>query len=90
MQYVSAIVTQTYSDWSVAPLHTPPEKLYLRLERRQEAIHIWYKSTPDDEAMLLRLAYVPAKPDVQVGLMCASPDGKGYDVTFEDYRLTAT
>ncbi len=25
--------------------------------------------------------------EVQVGIKCASPEGDGYDVIFEDYRL---
>lgn len=40
VQNLSAVVTHDYSDWSVIPLTQPPEVLRLRVERRQEAIHI--------------------------------------------------
>lgn len=42
VQNLSAVVTHNYSDWSVIPLIHPPEVLQLRVERRQEAIHISY------------------------------------------------
>ena len=71
---------------SVIPISHPPEVLRLRVERRQEAIHISYLDESGPFRML-RLAYLPAEM-IQVGLMCASPDGDGFEVTFEDYRLS--
>jgi regulation of enolase protein 1 (concanavalin A-like superfamily) len=85
VQNLSAVVTHDYSDWSVIPLTHSPETIQLRVERRNEAIHI---SHYDEVAGLtmFRLAYLPAET-MQVGLMVASPDGDGFEVTFEDYRL---
>jgi len=86
VQHLSAVVTRQYSDWSMIPLNTPPTSLQLRVERRKEAIHISYL----DESLQykpFRLAYFPDTSSVQVGLMCASPDGNGYEVVFEDYQL---
>jgi regulation of enolase protein 1 (concanavalin A-like superfamily) len=34
------------------------------------------------------MAYFPVEQDIQVGIMCASPQGNGYEVIFEDYKLT--
>jgi hypothetical protein len=59
----------------------PPEVLQLRVERRQEAIYISYL----DEAgscNRFRLAYLPAET-LQVGLMCASPDGDRFRIMFD-------
>lgn len=86
LQNLSAVVTHNYSDWSVIPLLQPPEVLRLRVERRQEAIHISYLDKAGS-CNRFRLAYLPAET-LQVGLMCASPDGDGFEVTFEDYRLS--
>ncbi len=85
VQNLSAVVTHDYSDWSVIPLTHSPETIQLRVERRNEAIHI---SHYDEVAgfTMFRLAYLPAET-MQVGLMVASPDGDGFEVTFEDYRL---
>jgi len=86
VQNLSAVVTHEYSDWSVIPLSDPPEVLRLRVERRQEAIHISYLDE-SGQFRMLRLASLQAEA-IQVGVMCASPDGDGFEVTFEDYRLS--
>jgi hypothetical protein len=33
------------------------------------------------------MAYFPDVPELQVGIMCASPQGDGYEVVFKDYQL---
>lgn len=86
IQHMSTVVTHDYSDWSVTPLTTPPASLRLRLERRQDAVHISYADA-NLKYTLLRLAYFPIVPEIQVGIMCASPDGDGYEVVFDDYHL---
>ena len=85
VQNLSAVVTHEYSDWSVIPVTTPPVFLQLRLERRNEAIHISYLE--ETQYKMIRLAHFPVGRDVQVGIMCASPEGDGFEVVFEDYRL---
>jgi uncharacterized protein len=86
VQNLSAVVTHDYSDWSVMPLLKSLTSLRLRVERRKEAIHISYLDENSKYA-LLRLAYFPLVPEVQVGIMCASPEGDGYEVVFDNYRL---
>ncbi|XGV98441.1 MAG: DUF1349 domain-containing protein [Leptolyngbya sp. BL-A-14] len=86
IQQLSAVVTNDYSDWSVAPLIPAPASLRLRIERRQETVQIFYANA-NSNYTLLRLAYFPIAPEIQVGIMCASPEGDGYEVTFDDYRL---
>lgn len=86
VQHLSAVVTHDYSDWSVTPLLTPLSPLRLYVERRKEAIRISYVDANSKYA-LLRLAYFPVMQEVQVGIMCASPEGDGYEVVFDNYRL---
>lgn len=86
VQNLSAVVTHDYSDWSVTPLPKPLTALHLRVERRKEAIHISYLDANSNYA-LLRLAYFPIVPELQVGIMCASPEGSGYEVVFDNYQL---
>ena len=83
MQNLSAVVTHNYSDWSMIALPNPPEVLNLRVERCQEAIHISYQ---DDSLSykLFRLAYLPSNK-IQAGIMCASPEGNGFEVSFERF-----
>ncbi|MGB3509311.1 MAG: GH92 family glycosyl hydrolase, partial [Microcoleaceae cyanobacterium] len=86
VQQASAVVTREYSDWSVMPLRENPESIWLRLKRSGETVEVEY-SLDGESYSLLRLAYLTTANQLQVGLMCASPDGEGFSVTFEEFRL---
>lgn len=86
IQNVSAVVTRDYSDWSVVPLPQNPPFLWLRLKRENEAIEISY-SKDGEKYIMLRMAYFPPIETVRVGLMCASPQSDGFDVTFEEFKI---
>ena len=86
IQYVSAVVTNEFSDWSVAPLAGNPPALWLRVVRKVEAVEIFY-SLDGQAYTLLRIAYLPPAPSMAVGIMCAAPDGHGFEVTFENLRI---
>jgi uncharacterized protein len=75
----SAVVTDRYSDWSVAPL---PKEGVVGFELRREGgtILVSYR-TGERSWTLLRVAPFPAGA-ADVGVMCASPDGGGFDVRF--------
>jgi regulation of enolase protein 1 (concanavalin A-like superfamily) len=85
VQQASAVVTREYSDWSVAPLAANPPAIRLRVVRRGAALEVSY-SFDGTAYTLLRLAYLAEGP-LQVGPMCASPDGAGFDVTFAGFTV---
>lgn len=87
VQNVSAVVTRDVSDWSVVPLAQSPTSLWLRLQRQAEAIEIQY-SLDGDQYHMLRLTYLSNAATLQVGLMAASPQGDGCDITFEGFKIT--
>lgn len=84
---LSAVVTHGYSDWSFTPLLDYPQVLHLRVERQKEAIHLSYLDQ-NSHYVNFRMAYFPVSSEIQVGIFCASPEGAGYEVIFEDYQLT--
>jgi regulation of enolase protein 1 (concanavalin A-like superfamily) len=86
VQYVSAVVTNDFSDWSVAPLAGSPPSIFLRAIRKAEAVEIFY-SLDGKDYTLLRIAYLLPAPAMDVGVMCAAPDGHGFDVTFDDFQV---
>jgi regulation of enolase protein 1 (concanavalin A-like superfamily) len=86
VQQVSAVVTREYSDWSVVPLSYNPASLWLRLRRQGPAIEIQY-ALDGVHYQLLRLAYLSPAEAMDVGLMCASPEGPGFSVTFENFII---
>lgn len=86
VQQVSAVVTRDFSDWAVVPLPQNPPALWLRLTREKEAVQIFY-SLDGENYTMLRMAYFPPIALAEVGLMCASPDGDGFAVTFENFEV---
>jgi len=88
VQNVSAVVTREVSDWSVVPRQDSPKTVWLTLLRKGDYVEIQY-SFDNKDFKMLRLAYFPPTPGkkVQIGLMCAAPDGKGFPVTFEDFSV---
>jgi hypothetical protein len=87
VQHASAVVTRDYSDWSVLPLPQNPPALWLRVTRKEGSVEVHY-SLDGKQYALLRVAYLAPGP-VQVGLMCASPDGPGFTTTFEGFAVHA-
>lgn len=85
VQQASAVVTRHYSDWSVVPLRENPAACFLRVKRMAEAVEIFY-SLDGKQYSLLRMAYLTEAEALQVGLMCASPQGEGFSVVFEGFR----
>ena len=88
VQYVSAVVTRGFSDWSVVPLPGSPAALWLRLVRTGPAIEISYALDGSNYTML-RLTYLTEAERVQVGPMCAAPQGPGFPATFEQFSVQA-
>lgn len=86
-QHVSAVVTRDFSDWSVVQLADRPASLWLRVTRKAEAVQIFY-SLDGKTYTLLRMAYLKPSAVTQVGPMCASPDGGGFEVIFRDFTVT--
>jgi regulation of enolase protein 1 (concanavalin A-like superfamily) len=86
VQHVSAVVTREYSDWSVIALPHNPAAIWLRVTRKAEAVEIFY-SLDGVHYTMMRLAYLTPVGVLQVGPMCASPDGGGFDVRFEGFNV---
>ncbi len=86
VQQASVVVTRDYSDWSVVPLPQNPAAIWLRVSRHGDALEIHY-SLDGQAYTMLRLAYLTLEERLQVGLMCCSPDGSGFDVTFQEWKL---
>jgi uncharacterized protein len=84
---LSAVVTRDFSDWSVLPASGElSEGVQLRIKREGTAFTVHY-ALRRGSFDLLRLAYLPAEARVQVGPMCASPEGDGFETRFSGFRL---
>lgn len=84
---VSTVVTHHTSDWSVTTLEKVPPFIWIKAIRRLDAVEIFY-SLDDKTYTLARNAYLKDNQPVLVGLMAASPDGSGFEATFENFKVT--
>jgi regulation of enolase protein 1 (concanavalin A-like superfamily) len=87
VQYISAVVTRDYSDWSVVKLSAPIRSLRLRATQKGGSIIVEYDIGTGVWTML-RTTFLSSAPVLQVGRMAASPDGPGFDVQFHKFSIT--
>ncbi len=83
---LSVVVTHHTSDWSVIALERPVEYVWIKAVRRRDAIEIFY-SFDDQTYTLMRNAWMQENTPVQIGPMAACPDGKGFQATFEHFKV---
>lgn len=83
---LSTVVTHKTSDWSVIVLDKPVPYVWIKAVRRLDAVEIFY-SFDDKEYVMMRNAWLQDNTPVHVGLMAASPDGNGFNATFEHFKV---
>ena len=83
---LSAVVTHHTSDWSVIRLDRAVPFIWIKAVRRLDAVEIYY-SYDDQTYTLMRIAWLQDNTPVQVGLMAASPDGQGFQASFEHFQV---
>lgn len=83
---LSTVVTHTTSDWSVIELDKPVEFVWIKAVRRLDAVEIFY-SFDDKHYTMMRNCWLQDNTPVMVGMMAACPDGKGFKVTFSDFKI---
>ncbi|MBP2471439.1 regulation of enolase protein 1 (concanavalin A-like superfamily) [Crossiella equi] len=86
-QWLSAVATREYSDWSVLPAPDGLREVSLELERKGDTVTVRYGVDGAKPETMLRLAYLPPKRPAWIGPMCCSPDGTGFTATFTDFEL---
>ena len=84
---ISAVVTRDFSDWSVIHLENPQIKVHFKIKWVDGSFEVFY-SIDGEKYIMYRVSYLPKVENVQVGIMCASPESDdGFDIQFDDFRL---
>ena len=83
---LSTVVTHKTSDWSVISLDKPIPYSGIKAVRRLDAIEIFY-SFDDETYVMMRNAWMQDNTPVQIGMMAACPDGNGFNVSFEQFKV---
>lgn len=84
---ISTVHTIDKSSWSVLGLKEKPKNVWMKAARRLDAVEIFY-STDGVNYTMTNTVYFPEFKSVQVGMMAASPDGNGFEATFEEFKIT--
>lgn len=83
---LSTVVTHKTSDWSVISLDKSIPYIWIKAVRRLDAIEIFY-SFDDQTYVMMRNAWMQDNTPVQIGMMAACPDGDGFNVSFEQFKV---
>ncbi len=86
--FLSVVVTNDTSDWSLLPVPFAPEGVRIRLTRHNEAIRVQYFDVSEKAWRMVRLAYLPPTRFIDVGMMCCSPEREGFEASFTDFKIT--
>ena len=84
---ISTVHTIDKSSWSVLGLKDKSKNVWMKVIRKLDALEIFY-STDGIKYLMTNTVYFPEYKTVQVGMMAASPDGKGFNAVFEDFKIT--
>jgi len=85
--HASVVVTRDYSDWSTVRGVATNEPLWWRIVRKGSSLEVLY-SADGKNFVSTRLGYLPLEASVDAGVMCCSPEGTGFEATFDELRLT--
>lgn len=83
---ISTVVTHHTSDWSVIELDKPVPYIWIKAVRRLDAVEVFY-SLDDKDYKMIRTAWMQDNTPMKVGLMAASPDGNGFEASFESFDV---
>lgn len=89
VQHASVVLTRDYSDWSYVPLLVAPPRIWLRLTWQRPSVEVSYSLNGANFTML-RMGYLADVEHLQVGVMACSPEGSGFEATFEGFVVRTT
>lgn len=84
--HASVVVTREFSDWSTVRGITTKDPLWWRMVRKGSSLEVLY-SLDGKNFISTRLGYLPFEAAVDAGIMCCSPEGTGFECTFDEIGL---
>jgi regulation of enolase protein 1 (concanavalin A-like superfamily) len=87
MHFSTVVTRDGFSDWSQLLLPNAARHNFgVRLTRHREALRVQYQVT-DGQWIMARLAMLAMGQNVQVGMMCCTPQREGLTVKFEGFTV---
>jgi regulation of enolase protein 1 (concanavalin A-like superfamily) len=88
-RWASVVFTHDFSDWSTMEDLSQHSPVYWRVARKKDSIEAQC-SIDGARFLTIRQGYFPASVKVMVGVMCCSPEGQGFDATFDQLMLESS
>ena len=85
-RHASVVFTRDFSDWSTMADLSKTAPIWWRAVRKKDSVETLC-SLDGDNFTSVRQGYFPPGLKVDVGIMCAAPEGPGFDATFDNLRL---
>lgn len=86
VEHASVVVTRDFSDWSTVG-GISSKTTWWRVVRKGDSLESLY-SLDGKAYTSIRLGYLQLPKTVSAGIMCASPEGKGFRCRFDELQLT--
>jgi regulation of enolase protein 1 (concanavalin A-like superfamily) len=83
----SVVFTRDFSDWSVMDDLSQTGPVWWRAERKGNSLQV-YRSLDGKGFSMIRSGYFMPGPGVEVGIMCAAPEGNGFESEFDNLWLS--
>ncbi len=84
--HASVVVTRNFSDWSTVRGIPTKDPLWWRIVRKGSSLEVLF-SLDGRNFTSTRLGYLPLQASVDAGIMCCSPEGTGFESTFDELHL---
>jgi uncharacterized protein len=85
-RHASVVVTRDFSDWSSMPDLSDTAAVWWRALRKKDSIET-HCSLDGKSFTTVRQGYFPPNVQVDVGIMCAAPEGPGFEAVFDHLKL---
>jgi regulation of enolase protein 1 (concanavalin A-like superfamily) len=85
-RWASVVFTHDFSDWSTMEDVSQTGAAWWRVVRKKDSIEAQC-SKDGEKFTTIRQGYFPADVKVLVGLMCAAPEGAGFDAVFDQLTI---
>ena len=85
-RHASVVFTRDFSDWSTMADLSKTAPIWWRAVRKKDSVETLC-SLDGNNFTSARQGYFPPGVKVDVGIMCAAPEGPGFDATFDNLRL---
>jgi len=88
-RWASVVFTHDYSDWSTMEDVSQTGAVWWRVVRKRDSIEAQC-SKDGDRFITVRQGYFPADVKVMAGIMCAAPEGAGFEAVFDQLTIEKT